>query len=340
MVSTHETYTTNRTGATDASRLGLRRRLASPDEAFALFADAGGPAGQAVESRRWNDVRVVRLRLPHQGGVFVPPPAFYSVAAFTGIAPHVHCHTSDSAHAIAQPHAESTLIHGMGIGFRYVWTAPHRADWVCLETHLISRVAAQCGIARAEMHNLSATVQRRDATCEYLVGALVEEARRDSHAAQALIVESIANALACRLVTHLGATLLGPLSPPGALDMRAFRQVREYIDANLGARIFLDDLARVAGVSRFHFARQFRLRTRESPMGYVMRARIEHAKAQLRETSAKIADIAATLGFADQSHFTRTFKRLTGISPSAFSLQYRSARTCKLRADDSIPASR
>jgi AraC family transcriptional regulator len=73
-------------------------------------------------------------------------------------------------------------------------------------------------------------------------------------------------------------------------------------------------------------------------MGYVLRARIERAKTELRETSAKIAEIAATLGFADQSHFTRTFKRVTGVPPSAFNREVRSARMSNLRTDDSMPA--
>ena len=97
-----------------------------------------------------------------------------------------------------------------------------------------------------------------------------------------------------------------------------FARVRDYIEHNLGEAISLEDLARVAGVSRFHFARQFRACTGESPMGYLLRTRVERGKTLLRDSRARIADVSAELGFADQSHFTRTFWRVVGMPPTAY----------------------
>jgi AraC family transcriptional regulator len=94
--------------------------------------------------------------------------------------------------------------------------------------------------------------------------------------------------------------------------------VRAYIDDHIGKRISLDELARQAGVSRFHFARQFRLSTGESPMEYLRRVRIERSKSILQTQDATIAEVAARLGFSDQSHFTRIFGRLVGVSPGSF----------------------
>jgi AraC-like DNA-binding protein len=107
----------------------------------------------------------------------------------------------------------------------------------------------------------------------------------------------------------------------GGLAGGVFGRVRAYVDAHLGEHITLDDLARQAGVSRFHFARQFRLSTGESPMAYLRRARVERALRLLLSRDATIAGVAARLGFADQSHFTRTFARLVGISPGRFILR-------------------
>lgn len=104
----------------------------------------------------------------------------------------------------------------------------------------------------------------------------------------------------------------------GGLAGSVLRRIRAYIDAHIGERISLDDLARQAGVSRFHFARQFRLSTGESPMGYLRRMRIERSKSILQSRETTIAEVAATLGFSDQSHFTRTFGRLVGVSPGSF----------------------
>jgi AraC family transcriptional regulator len=104
----------------------------------------------------------------------------------------------------------------------------------------------------------------------------------------------------------------------GGLPGSALRRIRTYIDAHIGEHISLDDLANQAGVSRFHFARQFRLSTGVSPMEYLRRMRIERSKSILQSREATIAEVAATLGFSDQSHFTRTFGRLVGVSPGSF----------------------
>src|SRR3954463_7546971 len=104
----------------------------------------------------------------------------------------------------------------------------------------------------------------------------------------------------------------------GGLPGGALRRVRGYIDSHIGDRISLDELARQAGVSRFHFARQFRLSTGASPMGYLRRVRIERSKSILQARETTIAEVAARLGFSDQSHFTRIFGRLVGVSPGSF----------------------
>ena len=104
----------------------------------------------------------------------------------------------------------------------------------------------------------------------------------------------------------------------GGLSGGALRRVRAYIDDHIGERISLAALARQAGSSRFHFARQFRLSTGVSPMEYLRRVRIERSKRILQTQETSIAEIAAILGFADQSHFTRIFGRLVGVSPGSF----------------------
>src|SRR5712691_260195 len=80
---------------------------------------------------------------------------------------------------------------------------------------------------------------------------------------------------------RLGTSELGRSRYRGGLHGGALRRVRAYIDDHIGERISLSALARQAGVSRFHFARQFRLSTGESPMEYVRRVRIERSKAIL-----------------------------------------------------------
>ncbi|HEY5760930.1 MAG TPA: AraC family transcriptional regulator [Steroidobacter sp.] len=105
---------------------------------------------------------------------------------------------------------------------------------------------------------------------------------------------------------------------PRGLSRRALNRACSFIAENLGERFTLDDLARQAGVSRFHFARLFRVSTGDSPMAYLLKSRIERAKQMLLQDDRPVCEIAAALGFCDQSHLTRTFRRLTGLTPREF----------------------
>ena len=86
------------------------------------------------------------------------------------------------------------------------------------------------------------------------------------------------------------------------------------MEANIGHHLSLDDMARAACISRAHFARQFRLSTGVTPMAYLLLLRVRRAK-QLLLGDVKVGDVAAELGFCDQSHFSRAFRGVTGRSP-------------------------
>ncbi len=100
------------------------------------------------------------------------------------------------------------------------------------------------------------------------------------------------------------------------LNRRAMTRVIAHIEENLGEGLTLGNLASVACVSRFHFARMFRQSTGYSPMAYVLRRRVERARLLLAQGYQKLSDLAAELGFCDQSHFTRIFRRMTGFTPA------------------------
>lgn len=110
-------------------------------------------------------------------------------------------------------------------------------------------------------------------------------------------------------------------TPVHGLNLRARHRVDDFIERHLADRFTLADMADAACMSRFHFSRMFRLTFGVSPMEYVLRRRIERAKPMLLDRRLSIADVAATLGFCDQSHFTRSFRRVTGYPPRQFIAQ-------------------
>ena len=107
-----------------------------------------------------------------------------------------------------------------------------------------------------------------------------------------------------------------------ALQKWRLKRVLEYIDDHLSRKITLGDLAAVAGLSRMHFASQFRAATGLRPHEYLLRQRIGRAEELLLGSAMTIVEIALTVGFQTQAHFTTVFKRFVGHTPC----QWRNAR--------------
>ena len=92
----------------------------------------------------------------------------------------------------------------------------------------------------------------------------------------------------------------------------------EYLRAHFAERVSLSDVARAAGVHPVHLAREFRRRQRCTVGEYVRRLRVEYARREISSTDAPLTEIALAAGFSHQSHLTRTFKELTGMTPAKF----------------------
>jgi AraC-like DNA-binding protein len=108
-----------------------------------------------------------------------------------------------------------------------------------------------------------------------------------------------------------------PLSR-GGLPPAALRRIREYIEAHLNDSIELAELSAIAGMSVFHFARQFKQTTGITPHHYLVRRRIERVKELLAGTELSLSEIAFATGFADQSHLARHFRQIAGVTPRYF----------------------
>jgi len=119
-------------------------------------------------------------------------------------------------------------------------------------------------------------------------------------------------------IVNFPGTLPAVPAMGSGLPRYKLRRVVAYIDARLGGPISLDDLANIAGVSRFHFHRQFRKSIGVTPREYVLRARIERAKGLLTESDLTVGEVSGAVGFADQSHFSNIFRRLTAMTPRSF----------------------
>jgi len=125
--------------------------------------------------------------------------------------------------------------------------------------------------------------------------------------------------LGLAIVTHI-LSRYGDIAPAadrraGALPKWRLKHATEFIEARLGSPLTLADVAGAAGLSRMHFAAQFRAATGVRPHEYVLQRRIEKAQYMLNTTDIPIAELALMVGFSSQSHFTVVFKRIMGLTP-------------------------
>jgi AraC family transcriptional regulator len=132
-----------------------------------------------------------------------------------------------------------------------------------------------------------------------------------------------ADAIAHALVVHLLArysTHSRQIKPiAGGFTQAQWKQIIDFIHANLDKNISLTELAKIVQLSPYHFAHLFKRTANTSPHQYLIRCRIERAKQLMVMGDLSLATIAQIVGFASQGHFTYHFKRLVGVTPKVFS---------------------
>jgi AraC-like DNA-binding protein len=130
-------------------------------------------------------------------------------------------------------------------------------------------------------------------------------------------IEEVGQIFAGRFVEVVSGKSRKPVSPT-ARDRRRAVETALWIDANSEREIDLEDTARQAGLSPFHFLRLFSDVLGVTPHQYLVRSRLRHAARLLTDDDIPVTDIAYDVGFGDLSNFVRTFHRAAGVSPTKF----------------------
>jgi AraC family transcriptional regulator len=158
----------------------------------------------------------------------------------------------------------------------------------------------------------------RDAEMEAICRRLYREVTLNDMADR-LYIESLVMQLAVSVLRrHSSASETTSILPSSGLTRHQARRVLEYIEANLSREVTLREMAGIVDLSSYHFARMFKRTMSEAPHHYMLERRVERAKTMLRTTGASLPEISLSTGFCDQSHFTSTFRRVVGVTPSRF----------------------
>jgi AraC family transcriptional regulator len=212
----------------------------------------------------------------------------------------------------------SVMIRPAGSSERVYGAVPERLR-IGVSERLVVEAMAEIGGARTV--DLMPVLNVNDPLIRRGASILWAELLKPRHPAQRLLVEGVATMMAAHLVRHYDARSRPRDEPERRLDPGALRSVMGYMHDHIAEHIALDELSRVARVSRFHFVRLFRATTGMTPMRYLESCRIEFARKLLREGNQSMAEIAIAVGFADHSHFVKRFRRHAGCTPGQYAAQ-------------------
>jgi len=200
----------------------------------------------------------------------------------------------------------------------FIWldrSHPSECVHMTLEPALIKRVAADCVLSNNV--DFDCRVMFADPTILHLAQLFKAEILNGGLAGQ-IYTESLANVLAVHLLRNYSEIGSKPLLQNDAINDFKLAQVKDFIEAHLAEDLTISQMATVAHLSQFHFARAFKAATSQSPHRYVTQRRIERAKILLSVTRLSVFEVAHRVGFSNQSHFTAQFRKATGMTPKAY----------------------
>lgn len=208
----------------------------------------------------------------------------------------------------------SALIDAAGEPWWVRWPKPASMLIVALKRDFLAEVATDLALNDA---SLLTQIGIEDRTIQQFA-RLFEQELANKGANGRLYLESLTEALTINLFHRYAERRARPSRAHGGLPPALLRRVLEYIEAHLGADIALVDLAGLAGLSAHHFGQAFKASTGIAPHRYLIERRIHRARQLLLVDAQPIVEIAAEVGFANQSHLTFNFRKLVGTTPARY----------------------
>ena len=253
--------------------------------------------------------------------VAIPPLQDYAIVVYRQGATRMHRRCTGEWHCErVAPGTVSLLTQATDSHWR--WSQAIEVMHLYLSAGAVADVAAQVHERQVRDVELLDVLRAEDPVLSTIAASLAREAHIGGLGGR-LYVDALRTQACVHVLRNYARVTFREQAPHGGLSQGQRRLLLEYVEANLGRNIALEDLAGVAGLSVFHFTRKFRAEFGCPPHAFVMRQRLERARRRLARRDIPLKVVAADCGFADQSHMNRVFRHLLGTTPA----QYRDAAT-------------
>jgi AraC family transcriptional regulator len=265
----------------------------------------------------WVGLQATRFRAAPGSEIDQPAITHHRVFLFTRPPEQLDLRCEGVTRRVPPP-LGSIMLLPAGCPALWRWSGPKDTLNIYLEPELVRQIAAEVfgldptrltlpPLAALDLPPLRAAMRAVDA--ELTAGGV----------GGPLAAESLGNVLAVQLIRHVLTPRRPERGRDGVLPRCRLRAVVDYVEENLDAGPSLGQMAAVARLSPYHFARQFKRATGLPPYQYVIARRVERAKQLLRgRNDLSLADVAAHAGFSDQSQLSHHFKRFVGVTPGQF----------------------
>lgn len=224
----------------------------------------------------------------------------------------------ESGGDIAEKDLEAGLVsvHPADTPVRWQWDTRLSFTMMSLDPEYFNKVAREIFSMEPAQVRLKTVEGKRDPVITSIAGTLMREVM-NGDAGSRLYAESLANLLSVHLLRNYTDGPQPAETGRQVSQPRAVVLALNYVHQNYAMDVSLADIAAAAHLSTYHLTRVFKKATGVTPHQYLVQVRVNSARHLLTAGAGdrSLADIASAVGFADQSHLTRHFKRLLGVTP-------------------------
>lgn len=266
------------------------------------------------QQAEWTGVKVHRARVV-PGVMLEHTPAFHEINVTISGRLTTEKTSASGKRVVTKGGAGNVCLTPAGQPVGAVWEKPLDNMGILLDPDFVVRTAIENRFS--SRFELVEIYKEKDLLIQQIGLALLAESAAKNPAGT-LYAESLVQTFVLHLLRNYSTANVILENLNGGLSGYKLRRVQEFINAHLEEDLSLTEIAAVADLSQFHFARAFRISTGLTPQQYLMQQRIERAKELLAKNDLPIVEVSLRTGFKNQSHFTTLFRKFTKFTPKTW----------------------